>query len=112
MATEVAGGYAWLDYASGLWANMDRKPPAALIAGMNAARGAIERAALNVMELADRSVGVAGMMEAHPLERLSRDLRTYLRQPNPDGALATVGAAVADGVWLPEENLAGVVHEG
>jgi hypothetical protein len=29
---------------------------------MNAARGAIERAALNVMEIAERSVGLAGMI--------------------------------------------------
>ncbi|HUN97802.1 MAG TPA: acyl-CoA dehydrogenase family protein [Bradyrhizobium sp.] len=111
MATEVAAGYAWLDYAAGNWARMDKLPAAAVIACMNAARGAIERAALNVMELAERSVGVAGMLEPHPLERLSRDLRTYLRQPNPDGALASVGAAVADGVWLPDENgLVGVHH--
>ena len=113
MATEVTGCYAWLNYAAGYWARMDKISPAALIACMNAARGAVERAALNVMELADRSVGAAAMMEAHPLERLSRDLRTYLRQPNPDGALAAVGAAVVDGVWLPhEENLAGVSHDG
>jgi Tfp pilus assembly protein PilW len=59
-----------------------------VIACMNAARGAIERAALNVLERAERAVGVAGMMSPHPLERLIRDLRTYLRQLNPDGALA------------------------
>ena len=28
------------------------------------------------------------MIAPHPLERLIRDLRTYLRQPNPDAALA------------------------
>jgi alkylation response protein AidB-like acyl-CoA dehydrogenase len=111
IATEVAAGYAWLDYAAGNWTRMDKLPAAAVIACMNAARGAIERAALNVMELAESSVGVAGMLEPHPLERLSRDLRTYLRQPNPDGALASVGAAVADGVWLPDENgVVGVNH--
>jgi hypothetical protein len=77
---------------------------------MNAARGAIERAALNVMELAERSVGAAGMMAPHPLERLMRDLRTYLRQPNPDGALASIGAAVTNGVWLPDEEVSTKVH--
>jgi alkylation response protein AidB-like acyl-CoA dehydrogenase len=103
MATEVAGGYAWLDYAASNWACLDKMPAATLVACMNAARGAVERIALNVMELAERSVGVAGMLAPHPFERLMRDLRTYLRQPNPDGALASVGAAVANGVWLPEE---------
>jgi alkylation response protein AidB-like acyl-CoA dehydrogenase len=112
MATEVAGGYAWLDYAAASWVRMERASPTALIACMNAARGAIERAALSVMELADRSVGAAGMMASHPLERLARDLRTYLRQPNPDRALASVGAAVVRGDWLLHaENTAGVHHD-
>jgi alkylation response protein AidB-like acyl-CoA dehydrogenase len=102
MATEVASGYAWLDYAAKGWTRSDKCPATALVACVNAARGAIERAALNVMELGERCVGVAGMMEGHPLERLSRDLRTYLRQPNPDGALASIGAAVASGVWQPD----------
>jgi alkylation response protein AidB-like acyl-CoA dehydrogenase len=112
MATEVAGGYAWLDYAAANWARIDKLPAATLIACMNAARGAIERAALNVMELAERSVGLAGMMAPHPLERLMRDLRTYLRQPNPDGALASVGAAVSEGVWLPDAEVSTEVHHG
>ena len=112
MATEVAGGYAWLDYAAANWARIDKLPAATLIACMNAARGAIERAALNVMELAERSVGVAGMMAPHPLERLTRDLRTYPRQPNPDGALASVGAAVIDGAWLPDQEAIAEVHRG
>lgn len=55
------------------------------------ARGAVERAGLDVIELAQRSVGLSGFLEAHPLERLVRDLATYLRQPAPDGAL--LGAA-------------------
>ena len=88
----------------------NKLPAATLIACMNAARGAIERAALNVMELAERSVGVADMMAPHPLERLMRDLRTYLRQPNSDGALASVGAAVTNGVWLPDEEASTKVH--
>jgi alkylation response protein AidB-like acyl-CoA dehydrogenase len=111
MATEVAGGYAWLDYVAARWGRMEKQPAAVLIACVNAARGAIERAALNVMEVAERSVGVAGMMEPHPLQRLSRDLRTYLRQPNPDGALASVGAAVANGTWLSHEEGVGVSHD-
>jgi alkylation response protein AidB-like acyl-CoA dehydrogenase len=105
MATEIAGCYAWLDFAAARWTRTDKLPAPALIACMNAARGAVERAALNVMELAERSVGAAGMIAPHPLERLIRDLRTYLRQPNPDGALASVGAAVADGAWLPDDDV-------
>jgi alkylation response protein AidB-like acyl-CoA dehydrogenase len=101
MAISVGTGYAWLDQASRCWAKIDQISHASLIASMSAARTAIERAALNVLELAERSVGAAGMIAPHPLERQLRDLRTYLRQPNPDGALAAVGAAVAGGLWAP-----------
>ncbi len=65
--------------------------PDAVVAYVGLARGAVERAGLDVIELAQRSIGLQGFMEAHPLERLTRDLATYLRQPGPDGAL--VGAA-------------------
>lgn len=101
MAIAVETGYAWLDHAAKFWANIDRRDEADLIAPLSAARLAIERAALDVLELAERSVGAAGMIRPHPLERWIRDLRTYLRQPNPDAALAAVGAAVSDGSWHP-----------
>jgi alkylation response protein AidB-like acyl-CoA dehydrogenase len=57
------------------------------------ARGAVERAALDVMELANRSVGLQAFMASHPIERLVRDLATYLRQPAPDRALVAGAAA-------------------
>lgn len=59
------------------------------------ARGAVERAGLDAIELAQRSIGLSGFLEDHPLERLVRDLATYLRQPAPDGALASAAAYVA-----------------
>lgn len=99
MAIEVETGYAWLDHAATFWVSIGRRDGAVIIAALAAARLAIERAALNVLELAERSVGAAGMIRPHPLERWIRDLRTYLRQPNPDAALAGVGAAVSDGSW-------------
>jgi alkylation response protein AidB-like acyl-CoA dehydrogenase len=101
MALEVETGYAWLEHAARFWARIDRREPTDIIAPLSAARLAIERAALNVLELAERSVGAAGMIRPHALERWIRDLRTYLRQPNPDAALAAVGAAVSDGSWHP-----------
>lgn len=59
----------------------------------NLARTAVERAALDVLELAQRSVGLTAFLRPNPLERLCRDLATYLRQPAPDRAL---GVAAAD----------------
>lgn len=76
-----------------------------VIAYVNLARLAVERAGLDVLERAQRSVGLAGFLESHPLERLSRDLATYLRQPGPDRALTGAAAYVladsgpADCLW-------------
>jgi alkylation response protein AidB-like acyl-CoA dehydrogenase len=66
----------------------------------NLARLAVERAALDVLEVAQRSVGLAAFLRPHPLERVCRDLATYLRQPAPDRALA---AAAADILAAPAE---------
>jgi len=35
-------------------------------------------------------------MRPHPIERVSRDLATYLRQPAPDRALTAAAAYVLD----------------
>jgi alkylation response protein AidB-like acyl-CoA dehydrogenase len=101
MGISVGAGYAWLDHAAKMWSAIGTVSDNEVIALLCAARLAIERSALDVLELAERSVGAAGMIAPHPLERLIRDLRTYLRQPNPDAALATVGAAVANDLWDP-----------
>ena len=101
MGISVGAGYAWLDHAAKVWSEIGSASDNDVIASLSAARLAIERSALDVLELAERSVGAAGMIAPHPLERLIRDLRTYLRQPNPDAALAAVGAAVASGIWDP-----------
>ena len=54
---------------------------------VNLARGAFERCALDIIELIQRSLGLSTMIHPNPIERISRDLLTYLRQPFPDGAL-------------------------
>lgn len=58
-----------------------------VIAYVNLARTAVERAGLEVIELAQRSIGLAGLHRGHPIEHVFRDLATYLRQPAPDKAL-------------------------
>ncbi|MBS7695893.1 MULTISPECIES: acyl-CoA dehydrogenase family protein [unclassified Chelatococcus] len=70
------------------------------------ARLAVERAGLDVIERAHRAVGLAGFMRPHVVERLTRDLETYLRQPDPDGALIRAAAHIvakdttpAAGLW-------------
>ncbi len=101
MATETAR--LWVSAAAARAEAALPGPEAAAYA--NLARGAVERAALEVLELAQRSVGLAAFLGPHPLERLGRDLATYLRQPGPDRALAeaagfVLGAAAEPGtLW-------------
>lgn len=64
------------------------------VAFVNLARLAVERAGLEAVELAQRSVGLQAFLRPHPLERLCRDLGTYLRQPAPDRALAEAAGHV------------------
>lgn len=107
MAVAVETGYAWLERAARAWKAASLPEPAAneeVMAAANATRHAVETAALAVLEDAERGVGAAGFIAPHPLERSMRDLRTYLRQPNPDGALEAVGAAVTDAHWRPGES--------
>lgn len=79
---------AFVDRA-GAVANDTSLDPRSVVAYVNLARAAVERAGLDVIELAHRSVGLASMLEDHPLERTTRDLMVYLRQPAPDHALTS-----------------------
>lgn len=103
MGVAVETGYLWLDRAAASWrAAAARSVPSAereLMATADGARGAVEAAALAVLAEAEKAIGAAGMIAPHPFERRMRDLRVYLRQPNPDGAEAAFGAAIAAGDW-------------
>lgn len=57
------------------------------------ARLAVERACLDVIEIVQRSLGVAAMLRSNPAERLCRDLATYLRQPAADMVLTEAAEA-------------------
>ena len=71
---------------------MGSRAPEQLVAYVNLARLAVEAAALELMQLAQRSVGLRAFMRPNPIERISRDLATYLRQPGPDRALTDASA--------------------
>jgi len=66
--------------------------PGQLVAYVNLARLAVEAAALDLMQLVQRSVGLQAFLRPNPIERISRDLATYLRQPGPDRALTDAAA--------------------
>ena len=106
MGAQVETGYLWLDRLAEAWAkaanNADAPGPSAyLMAAANASRMVVETAAMAVIQEAEQAIGAAGMIAPHPFERLMRDMRTYLRQPNPDGAAAAFGEAIARNEWSP-----------
>lgn len=97
-------GYAWLDRAALAWLRAHDGTAALAeraVATANATRAGVEANALLVLQESEQVVGAAGLVAPHPMERQMLDLRTYLQQPNPDGALAALGAAIAEGAWTP-----------
>jgi alkylation response protein AidB-like acyl-CoA dehydrogenase len=79
--------------------------PDRIVSYVNLCRIAVERAGLALMEIVHRSVGLQSFMRPNPIERVSRDLATYLRQPAPDRALTSAAACIlaqegdALGLW-------------
>jgi alkylation response protein AidB-like acyl-CoA dehydrogenase len=82
-----------------LW--MERAAPVAeshthaagdVAAFVNLARLAVEAAALDIIALAQRALGLPAFIAGSEAERLMRDLATYLRQPAPDETLTEAAA--------------------
>jgi alkylation response protein AidB-like acyl-CoA dehydrogenase len=71
--------------------------PAADITGyINLARIALESATLDIIRMVQRTLGLAAFLQSNPVERLMRDLATYLRQPAADEALTEAAAWFID----------------
>jgi len=98
MAISVESGLLWLERA-GILADRSafggaRSPAVSdreMVAYAAMTRTAIERICLDAIEYSQRSVGARALLKPHPIERISRDLALYLRQPAPDAALRTAG---------------------
>ncbi|GCD58877.1 acyl-CoA dehydrogenase [Acetobacter pasteurianus NBRC 3280] len=74
-----------------------------VVATVNLARIAVERAALELITLVQRSLGLSAFVKGKAVEQVMRDLMTYLRQPAPDEALTEAAAWFANHDW-PGEN--------
>jgi alkylation response protein AidB-like acyl-CoA dehydrogenase len=72
-------------------------PSDAVVGFANLTRMVTERSALDVIEHVQRGIGLAAFMHGNPVERISRDLATYLRQPVPDLAMRDAAHAVLSG---------------
>jgi alkylation response protein AidB-like acyl-CoA dehydrogenase len=92
-AMAVETGRLWVAQAASTTEDpLGSRAPEQLVAYVNLARLAVEAAALDLMQLVQRSIGLQAFMRPNPIERISRDLATYLRQPGPDRALTDSAA--------------------
>ena len=81
----------WIMHVAPLAEDADHYPDFAT-ATVNLARMAVEAACVESIQLAQRSLGLSAFMQTNPVERLCRDIGTYLRQPAPDEALNAAAA--------------------
>jgi alkylation response protein AidB-like acyl-CoA dehydrogenase len=89
------------------WVAESGRNSAGDVAGyVNLARIAIEGACLDAMRLAQRSLGLAAFVRPNPVERLLRDLATYLRQPAPDETLTEAAS------WFTEHDIPEIPTSG
>jgi len=77
----------WVEEAARRLGDEDNDP-AAIVAFANMTRMVVERSALDIMEAVQRGVGLGSFIRPNPIERICRDLSTYLRQPVPDLAMS------------------------
>ena len=89
----------------------DAADPDQTVAFVNLTRMVTERAALDVLEVVHRGAGLPSFIRPNAMERVSRDLSTYLRQPVPDLAMADAARAVLASPH-PTARLWDVGHEG
>ena len=104
MAIAVESGRLWLQGAAHSMA-AHAGSPERQVAYAGLMRSAIEANALQVLQLAERSVGARGLLRPEIFERLHRDLTHYLRQPAPDAVLANAGGHVLAASQKPAARL-------
>jgi alkylation response protein AidB-like acyl-CoA dehydrogenase len=102
MRVAVEGARLWLAKVTANMEDADlMEDPEPLLDQANMCRQAVQDACELVLKLSVQSVGVSGMLAPHPLERLVRDLMTYLRQPGPDASLTSIGKLALEAECLP-----------
>ena len=95
-ATAAETASLWVREASRMVA-AEVRPTRDILAYVGLTRGVVERAALDVIEAVQRGLGLGSFVRPHPVERVARDLATYLRQPAPDGAMADAAGSLLTG---------------
>lgn len=92
----------WVRQAAHAACACPEMPPEQVTATVNLARLAVERAALEMITLVQRGLGLSAFVRGRAVEQVMRDLATYLRQPAPDEALTESAAWFVMHDW-PED---------
>ena len=71
--------------------------PDTVDATVDLARNAFEAAALRVIALAQKVIGLRAFVRPNPIERIIRDLSTYMRQPALDASLTSAAHFLLNG---------------
>lgn len=82
-AMRLETGRLWT-HAAAHMADDPTQTPDDVVAYVGMARLVVEEAAMAIIALVQRSIGLRALHAEHPAERICRDLATYLRQPVPD----------------------------
>jgi len=77
----------WVRQAAHAACDCPEMPSEEVTATVNLARLAVERAALELITLVQRGLGLSAFVKGRAVEQIIRDLATYLRQPAPDEPL-------------------------
>jgi hypothetical protein len=84
----------WLGHVAPIAEDTRARTPDEIVAQVNFARIAIEGCCVEALALAERSVGLQAFLTGTEIERIRRDLGTYLRQPALDEILAQAAAHI------------------
>jgi len=84
----------WIASTACMAEGADGASPDSIVATVNFARIAIEAASVEALNLVERSVGLPAFLVGTDIERVRRDLGTYLRQPAPDEVLTEAAAHI------------------
>ena len=77
----------WVGHAAHAAEGQAACPARTRISTVGLGRLAVERACLDAMRNIQRSIGLSAFRQGSAVERICRDLQTYLRQPAPDEVL-------------------------
>jgi alkylation response protein AidB-like acyl-CoA dehydrogenase len=84
----------WISHVAAIAEDPAARPSEEIVAQVNLARIAIEACCVEALALAERSLGLQAFLSGTEIERIRRDLGTYLRQPALDEILAQAASHV------------------